>query len=181
MHKNCIQQFSREHAMPSRANAAQLTRNELDMVLLGQLMAFTPCSEQHQERNRAVFYHEGNKICKNTFWFLHNIGNFHLKALKEHLYSKGLVPRIHGHSSRTAPNALVLEDVRNIITFILEYTEVLEYYYLGEFLGTKGMIFNCFHQVQQNVLFGKCFKTAQLPRLPELSRIRHSAKCGRNL
>ena len=108
MHKNCIQQFSREHAMPSRANAAQLTRNELDMVLLGQLMAFTPCSEQHQERNRAVFYHEGNKI---TFLSLHNIGNFHLKALKEHLYSKGLVPRIHGHSSRTAPNALVLEDV----------------------------------------------------------------------
>ena len=93
------------------------------MVLLGQLMAFTPCSEQHQERNRAVFYHEGNKISKNTFLFLHNIGNFHLKALKEHLYSKGLVPRIHGHSSRTAPNALVLEDVRSIISFILEYTE----------------------------------------------------------
>ena len=31
------------------------------------------------------------------------------------------------------------------------------------------------------MLFGKCFKTAQLPRQPELSRIRHSAKCGRNL
>ena len=45
-----------------------------------------------------------------------------ISALKL-LYSKGLVPRIHGHSSRTAPNALVLEDVRSIIAFILEYTE----------------------------------------------------------
>ena len=128
------------------------------MVLLGQLLAFTPCSEQHQERNRAVFYHEGNKISKNTFLSLHNIGNFHLKALKEHLYSNGLVPRIHSHSSRTSPNALVLEDVRSITAFILEYTEALEFYYLGEFLGTKGMISIAFIKYNKTCCLGNVSK-----------------------
>ena len=35
----------------------------------------------------------------------------------------GLVPGTHGRTGRTAPNALVLEDVKGIITFVMHYVE----------------------------------------------------------
>ena len=37
--------------------------------------------------------------------------------------SEGLVPRIHGNTGRTAHNALVLEEVKGIITFVMQYVE----------------------------------------------------------
>ena len=93
-----------------------------------------------------------------------------------HFHSEELVPRIHDHSGCIAPNALVLGNIRSIITFVMEYPEA--HCYLGGFLGARGMTFNCFHQLPQNALFGSCIRTAQLPRLPKLCPNQHSAKCG---
>ena len=70
-----------------------------------------------------MFYHNGVRVCKNTFLFLHDIGNFRLKAIRAHYLSEGLVPRIHGHTGRTAPNALVLGDIKGLITFVMHYVE----------------------------------------------------------
>ena len=132
---NCVTQFSLKHLLLARANASQMHRSELDMAIMGQVMAFTFCSQvpqnstrhRHQpkqrERHSAIFYHNGLRVCKTTFLFLHDIGDFRLRAIRAHYLSEGLVPRIHGHTGRTAPNALVLEDVRGIITFILQYVE----------------------------------------------------------
>ena len=70
-----------------------------------------------------MFNHQGLRVCKKTFLFLHSIGASRFKALKAQYVSEGLVPRVHGHTGRTAPNALVLEDVRGIISFVLQYVE----------------------------------------------------------
>ena len=43
--KACIKQFTHEHVKLTRANAAQLSRSDLDMALLGQVMASTHCSQ----------------------------------------------------------------------------------------------------------------------------------------
>ena len=132
---NCAAQFSVTHFLLARANAQQLQRKELDMVLMGQVMAFTFCNDvpqncvkhRHQlkqrERNTSIFFHNGKKICRKTFLFLHDIGDFRLRSIKAHFLSQGLVPRIHGHTGRTAPNALVLEEVKGIITFVTQYVE----------------------------------------------------------
>ena len=40
-----------------------------------------------------------------------------------HYVTEGLVPRIHGHAGRTAPNALVLGEVKGISTFVMQYVE----------------------------------------------------------
>ena len=132
---NCVTQFSLKHLLLARANANQMHRSELDMAIMGQVMAFTFCSQvpqnstrhRHQpkqrERHSAIFYHNGLRVCKTTFLFLHDIGDFCLRAIRAHYLSEGLVPRIHGHTGSTAPKALVLEDVRGIITFILQYVE----------------------------------------------------------
>ena len=75
-----------------RETCALLTRDELDLVLLGQIMAHI-CNEadigsrSHKDlspRLRALvrFYHLGWPICQKTFFKLHGIGMFlHYKAL----------------------------------------------------------------------------------------------------
>ena len=130
----CTLKFSLQHIELTRANAAQLSRGELDMAIMGQVMAFTSCSQatlnstrhrhkpKQRQKNRMVFYHNGYQVCRNTFLFLHNIGKFRLDAIKRRYVTEGMVPRIH-HSGRTAPNALVLEDVRCILQFVMEYVE----------------------------------------------------------
>lgn len=82
----CYKLFDREYYSSTRDEANELTRDELDMVLLGQIMAFvcvdTVVGPSHKhaptQRQRAVvktFYHLGKAICRDTFLALHGIGN----------------------------------------------------------------------------------------------------------
>ena len=130
----CSTKFSVKHYLATRANSQQLDRKELEMAVMGQVMAFTFCNQlqnttqyrhrpKQRERNTSMFYHNGVRVCKNTFLFLHDIGNFRLKAIRAHYLSEGLVPHIHGHTGRTAPNALVLGDIKGLITFVMHYFE----------------------------------------------------------
>ena len=131
----CSFQFSAEHIRLLRANVAQLDRSQVDMMVMGQVMAFTNCSKtplhsskhrhryKEREKTSTVFYHQGLRVCRKTFLFLHNIGNSRFKAIKAHYLSQGLVPRIHKHTGRIAPNALVMDDVKGIISFVMQYAE----------------------------------------------------------
>ena len=134
---NCASAFTQKHYLATRGNAQQLERKELDMAVMGQVMAFTFCSQvpqniskhRHQvkqrERNASAFYHNGLRVCKRTFLFLHDIGDFRLKAIRAQYVREGLVPRVHGHTGRVAPNALVLEEVKSIITFVMQQGAVM--------------------------------------------------------
>lgn len=92
-----------------------------------------------QERRRAltVFYHQGLKVCRKTFLFLHGVGDFRFRAVKAAYLTNGLIPRVHGHRGRIAPNAIVLEDMRKIVNFILEYTEMNAILLPGRIPGYK--------------------------------------------
>ncbi len=67
-----------------RDQCSTLTKDELDLVLLGQIMASIHVSNvvgpthKHaptpRKRSRAQFYHHGRPICKVTFLMLHGIG-----------------------------------------------------------------------------------------------------------
>ena len=146
---NCASAFTKKHYLATRANAQQLERKELDMVVMGQVMAFTFCSQvpqniskhRHQvkqrERNASAFYHNGLRVCKRTFLFLHDIGDFRLKAIRAQYIREGLVPRVHGHTGRVAPNALVLEEVKGILTFVMHYVETNAILLPGRIPGYK--------------------------------------------
>lgn len=70
-----------------------------------------------------LFHHHGYRICRKTFLFLHGIGEFRLRAIKASYLSQGMVPRVHGLTGRVPSNAFVLEDIMNIVKFILQYAE----------------------------------------------------------
>ena len=87
----CSGMFNYEYIYDFRSQCAELTREELDMMLLGQLSALTDTSEQSanslvhrhspasRQRSYTHFVHRGKRICRNTFLFLHNISAKKLK------------------------------------------------------------------------------------------------------
>ena len=79
-----------------------------------------PGATQHNEVQASAFYHNGLCVCKRTFLFLHD---FRVKAIRAQYVAVGLVPRVHGHTGHVAPNALVLDEVKGIITFVMQYVE----------------------------------------------------------
>lgn len=131
----CSKQFSRDHYATMRGHAAELSWGELNMTVMGQIMALTACdsrplnctkhrhAEKERERSHTTYYHHGHKVCKRTFLFLHAIGDFRLKAIKNNYLAHGLVPRVHGHTGRLLSHSLTLSDVENLLKFVLQYTE----------------------------------------------------------
>ena len=82
--KSCSQQFSLAHVTEVRASCFELTKDELDMVILGQVMAGMNLSDSvvvesrhrrtDRERPAKTHSHQGKAICTSMFRFLHTIG-----------------------------------------------------------------------------------------------------------
>ena len=75
--KPCYTLFSRDHYESVQMQCSELTRNELDLVLLGQaLLSSDPDTAASNQRKRSnmAFYHGGARICRITFQKLHGIG-----------------------------------------------------------------------------------------------------------
>lgn len=61
--------------------------------------------------------------CRTTFLFLHNMGEYLLKAIKAKYLADGLVPRVHGHTGHIPHNSLVHKDLECIISFVIQFCE----------------------------------------------------------
>lgn len=132
--KPCSTLFPVEHYINLRAQAALLTRNELDMVLLGSVMSTVLESshsvEDHSHRSAkrrricSNYMHNGFNVCKNTFSFLHGIGvNHRLQAIKNHYMENGLETRVHQNTKRLPAKTLTCDDIACIIQFLHNYAE----------------------------------------------------------
>ena len=93
--KKCSFQFSSQYIHDMRNHCFDLSHNELDMVILGQLAASTNTSDgvvvssRHHQKDRervyTTYYHAGRVVCAKTFRFLHTIGIKRLRNLSQHL------------------------------------------------------------------------------------------------
>ena len=129
----CSSLFIPDHVLSVRASCSELTRSELDMVVMGQLMAGmdndtttnTLSRNVAKDRQRASysFYHQGKPICEKMFRFLHNIGETRCKNLKKSLRSNGLSTRCHGNLKRSPAHALSLSSTEFVVRFVLNYAE----------------------------------------------------------
>ena len=126
----CCKLFSVSHCQEVRDQCRELTRSELDLVVMGQLLALTHSGHVTQakkhiqkERTRSFTYfkHGGHTICIKTFCFLHTIGQSKFKAIKASFERDGLVPR--QHRSHKPRRALRLADIQYVVTFITNYAE----------------------------------------------------------
>ena len=126
-----------------------LTRAELDLVLLGQLSAFTFSGEQtvrattqrhpsdSRQHSYTIFWHRGLKVCRKTFLFLHTISEKRLKKLKSSLLHHGLSPRTHGNTKRVPKNTISFADTQQVVQFITTYAEAHAILLPGRIPGYK--------------------------------------------
>ena len=126
----CCTTISLEHFRSMRCQMAELTHDELDLVVLGQVMAgcFSGETSSHrgQERGKSytVFYHQGVRICQKTFLFLHGIGYSGFKAIKASYLTRGVAARVHGNKGRRTKLQLSLKEIQDVVQFIMNYAGV---------------------------------------------------------
>ena len=124
---SCSTAFTPEHF---RSVRCQMAHDELDLVVMGQVMAGCfageTSSHRRQERGRTYtqFYHQGVKICQKTFLFLHGIGYGRFKAIKASYLTSGVAARTHGNKGRSTKLQLSLEEIKDVVQFIMNYAGV---------------------------------------------------------
>ena len=130
--KPCSTLFSEEHYADLRAQAAFLTHEQLDLVILGSVMAtiHTDDSILHgrhkpakRQKTMMTFMHHGHHLCSTTYNFLHGLGTHRVKHVRKSYLENGLAPRTHGNSNRVPHNALSYTDLCNLVKFIQNYAE----------------------------------------------------------
>lgn len=131
--KRCSTQFSLEYVRSVRRQCAELEHAELDMAILGQLMASTNTSftvstvarhaESERQRSYTSFVHQGKSVCTQMFLFLHTIGTKRLKNLLKNYKENGLRPRVHGNTKRKPKPALTYASTEYVVRFLHTYAE----------------------------------------------------------
>ena len=123
--------LSKQTIEKCRADNLELSRDELDLVILAQIRAGRSMDTQptlrrsHHEKtaNRSMSkYHiHGVLICRKTFMFLHCVGHKCLEHLIQHFDNVGLDTRQHGNLKRLPNNTTPFEEVNRLTLFITNY------------------------------------------------------------
>ena len=115
-----------------RSETASLTRDQLDLVLIGAVMSVLNSkdeSEDHshksksRERIYSTYLFGGQRVCRRTYQFLLGVGKDRLQAIKASYMKDGITTRIHGNTKRLPHNALTYEDITRIVKFLSNYAE----------------------------------------------------------
>ena len=118
-----------------REDCVQLSKEEKDILLMGQIMAMSNTSlltkhstnhrhtEHERKRSRAAYFHQGKRVCLRTFLFLHHTKKDQFLNIKASCSENGIAPRVHGNTRRLPVLALTFDDVSRIVSFIRNYAE----------------------------------------------------------
>ena len=140
----CYTLFTASQLSVVRDECRQLSRDEMDMVVMGQLRALcqsdsltqkTKAKNTERTRTATLFRFGGHRICQKMFLFLHAMSNTRFEAIKWSWRENGLRPRVratvHPH------NTTKLSDIKNVVRFILQYAEDIAILLPGRILGYK--------------------------------------------
>ena len=82
---SCCQNITLDHYWSVCSQMAELSHDELELVIMGQVMAgtFDDSSFLSKEMKKGyTYFHHGVRICQKMFLFLHTIGYSRFKAVK---------------------------------------------------------------------------------------------------
>ena len=140
----CSTQFTELMLQEARDECRQLTREQLDMVVMGQLHALCHRDSltqknkaQNSERKRTLtpYHFQGHRVCRDTFVFQHTMSIARLKAIKHHELENRMCPR--GRAKVLPHNPTKLSDIKNVVRYILQYTEDHAIHLPGRIPGYK--------------------------------------------
>lgn len=129
----CSNLFSVDHYTELRAQSSFLTKDELDLALMGSIMCTVVKDDwvrdgRHKPTKRRklttmIYMHETHEVCKKTFTFLYGIGKDRLRLVKGHYIANGLETRVHGNRKRMPHNYRSPEVINNVVKFLQNYAE----------------------------------------------------------
>ena len=132
--KPCFTAFDERDILERRDDYLTMTKDELDLVILSKLACgihldhYTKRPKQklqtERKATRTDYFFHGHKICRDFFKFLHSISQDRLTALIQHYKASGVTPRVHKNSKRPPKIAYSFDDRKNVLDFIVNYTEV---------------------------------------------------------
>ena len=121
----CSCQFSQEVIATSRMNCREMSKEELDLVILSHLEASRRCFEDEGGSHTCInYWFHGYKVCRATYLFLYDMGLKRFKNLIAHFNQQGLVSRIHGNTKWLPPNTVPFSTTRTIVQFITNFANV---------------------------------------------------------
>ena len=97
----CSTQFTALLLQEARGECRQLTREQLDVVVMGKLHPLChrdPLTQknkaQNSERKRTFtpYHFQGHRVCRDTFVFQHTMSIARLKAIKQHEMENRICP-----------------------------------------------------------------------------------------
>ena len=122
---SCIKQFAFDEYEDTVLNLRELTKEQRDLIILGQLLAITPSSFSNKLKNPPSLYmYRGLRVCWQTFYFIHSVSEKRLTALKNHLNIEGVTERLHGNTKKVPVNATTYEETEKLKLFIKNYANV---------------------------------------------------------
>ena len=129
----CCRLLSVSYYREMRCSSLEMTKDQRDCVMKGQIMAMTSTSEltrhsttvtpENRQRERSCYVHQRLTICRSTFLFLHAVGKSTFKALRRSCREDGLVPRVHGNARRLPSDSFTYESIKYVVSFIENYAE----------------------------------------------------------
>ena len=128
----CWTHFDRKAIINARRQSQELTKDELDLVVLANLQAgrasshLFPQSEMTSSTpSRTVVNYSfgGKRICRTMFSFLYAIGHARLENLIKHYSSEGITTRVHKLSHQSPHNQTSFDTIQRIKTFIELFTD----------------------------------------------------------
>ena len=126
----CSSQFSTSMFQRARDECRQLTREQLDMVVMGQLHAVcqsNPMTQKSKARNSerkltsTPYRFQGHRVCRDTFVFLHTMSSARFNVIKQGWIENGLCPQ--GRAKVLPHNTTKLSGIKNVVRYILHYAE----------------------------------------------------------
>lgn len=123
----CSSIFSKETIIDQREKCFELEKFELDMVILGQLQAFSSnikTDEPTQRKKYMEFLFNGRRVCRETFMFMHTLSQKKYHNLLVHYGKNGLISREHGNLHCIPHNRIPFNDIKAIVTFITRFAEI---------------------------------------------------------
>ena len=130
--KDCFLQVSPSEVEEVRLSCLALSKSELDMVVMGQIIAnfnssaITEASKNlplARKKKYTKYFHQGKAVCPAMFRFLHSIGKTRLKILVCNFKDDGLSLRTHGNTKKLPHNRLSISSVEFVVRFLLNYAD----------------------------------------------------------
>ena len=126
----CSTQFTVLLLQVAHGECRQLTREQLDVVVMGKLHALCHRDSLTQknkalnsERKRTLtpYHFQGHRVCRDTFVFQHTMSIARLKAIKQHEMENRMCPQCR---AKVLPhNQTKLSNSKNVVRYIVQYAE----------------------------------------------------------